>query len=107
MNKTEYLKKLADLINNLTDDNFNMSKDEYPEDDYAYHYAKSSDTIDEIEELANCCLIENGGFPDFDAMRELCKLCPRIDRIHRGDGDSFGWLTGVIVIDGDKAIVYG
>lgn len=106
MNKTENLKKLADLINNLTDEDFNMS-DEYPDDDYAYHYAKSSDTISEIEELANECLIEDGGYPDFDAMRELTKLSPRIDRIHRGDGDSFGWLTGVIVLDDDKAIVYG
>ena len=106
MNKTEYLHKLANLINGLTDENFNMS-DEYPEDDYAYHYAKSSDVITEIEELANSCLIEEGGYPDFDAMRELTKLSPRINRIHRGDCDSFGWLTGVIVIDGDKAIVYG
>jgi len=106
MNKPEELKKLAELINGLTDENFNMS-DDYPEDDYAYHYAKSSDTISEIEELANCCLIEKDGLPDFEAMRELKKLCPRINRIHRGDGDSFGWLTGVIVIDDDKAIVYG
>jgi hypothetical protein len=107
MNKPNEIKKLADLINNLTDENFNMS-DDYPEDDYAYHYAKSSDTISEIEELANCCLIEKGGHPDFEAMCELKKLCPRINRIHRGDGDSFGWLTGVIVIDyDDKAIVYG
>lgn len=106
MNKPEELKKLANLINGLTDENFNMS-DDYPEDDYAYHYAKSSDTISEIEELANCCLIELDGHPDFEAMNELIKLSPRINRIHRGDGDSFGWLTGVIVLENNKAIVYG
>lgn len=106
MNKTEYLKKLSDLINNLTDENFNMS-DDYPEDDYAYHYAKSSDTISEIEGLANYCLIEKGGYPDFDSMKELKKLSPRIVNIHKGDGDSFGWLTGVIVLENSKAIVYG
>lgn len=106
MNKPEELKKLADLINGLTDEHFNMS-DEYPEDDFTYHYAKSSDTISEIEELANGCLIKKGN-PDFDAMRQLKQLCPRIVRIHRGDGDSwFGWLTGVIVLENSKAIVYG
>lgn len=111
MNKPEKIKKLAELINGLTDDDFNIpssSEDEWDDGEYdPYSYMRHNEKTAEIDELCNICLIEKGGHPDFEAMCELKKLCPRINRIHRGDGDSFGWLTGVIVIDDDKAIVYG
>ena len=99
------LTKLAELINSLTDDDF--SDTIYDGDDYAYYYAKSSDKMEEIEELCNCCLIMKGGHPNYEAMCELRKACPKIEVIHKGDGDSYGWLTGVIVLTGEKAIVYG
>lgn len=112
MNKPEELKKLAELINALTDDDFNMSSyssdDEWDEDDYdPYSYMRHNTKTAEIDELCNECLIEKGGYPDFDSMRELKKMSPRIVNIKRGDGDSFGWLTGVIILEENKAIVYG
>ena len=108
MNKPDEIKKLATLINNLTEDDFNMSPDKEEWEDYdPYFYMKSNDKAEDIEELCNLCLIEKGGHPDFDSMKELKKLSPRIVNIHKGDGDSFGWLTGVIVLDNNKAIVYG
>ena len=105
MNRPEELKRLAELINALTDDDFNMNRKE--DDDYDYFYMRHSDKSEEIDELCDVCLIEKGGYPDFASMIELRKLCPRIVDIRKGDGDSFGWLTGVIVIEDDKAIVYG
>lgn len=106
MNKSE-LKKLAQLINNITDEDFNMSREQEEWEDYdPYFYMKSNEKTAEIEELCNVCLIEKG-HPDFDSMEELKKLSPRIVDIRKGDGDSFGWLTGVIVLEGGKAIVYG
>jgi len=110
MNKPNEIKKLAELINNLTDDDFNMSsssEDEWDEDYDPYFYMRHNEKTEEIDELCNVCLIEKGGYPDFDSMRQLRKLCPRIVNIKRGDGDSFGWLTGVIVLENSKAIVYG
>ena len=108
MNKPDEIKKLATLINNLTEDDFNMSPDKEEWEDYdPYFYMKSNDKAAEIEGLCNLCLIEKGAHPDFDSMRELKKLSPRINTIRKGDGDSFGWLTGVIVLDNNKAIVYG
>jgi hypothetical protein len=111
MNKPEELKKLAELINSLVDEDFDMSpspdEDEWDNDYDPYFYIRHNEKAEDIEELCNACLIESGGHPDFEAMNELIKLSPRINRIHRGDGDSFGWLTGVIVIDNNKAIVYG
>lgn len=100
------LTKLANLINTLTDEDFSDTIYD-DEDDYAYYYAKSSEKMEEIEELANVCLIMKGGHPNYEAMTELRKACPNIEVIHKGDGDSFGWLTGVIVLTGEKAIVYG
>lgn len=110
MNKPEELNKLAQLINELTDDDFNMSsssEDEWDEDYDPYFYMRHNEKTEEIDELCNVCLIETGGHPDFESMRQLRKLCPRIINIKRGDGDSFGWLTGVIVLENSKAIVYG
>lgn len=109
MNKPEELKKLAELINNLTDEDFNMSKEEndWDEDYDPYFYMRHNEKSEDIEELCNVCLIEKGGYPDFDSMKELKKLSPRIVNIHKGDGDSFGWLTGVIVLENSKAVVYG
>lgn len=108
MNKSDEIKKLAQLINELTDDDFNMSKEENDWDDYdPYFYMRHNEKAEDIEELCNVCLIEKGGYPDFESMRELKKLSPRIVDICKGDGDSFGWLTGVIVLEGNKAIVYG
>jgi hypothetical protein len=110
MNKPNEIKKLAELINNLTDDDFNMSsssEDEWDEDYDPYFYMRHNEKTEEIDELCNVCLIEKGGYPDFDSMRQLRKLCPRIINIKRGNGDSFGWLTGVIVLENSKAIVYG
>lgn len=109
MNKPEELNKLAQLINELTDEDFNMSKEEndWDEDYDAYFYMRHNEKTEEIDELCNVCLIETGGHPDFESMRQLKKLCPRIVNIKRGDGDSFGWLTGVIVLENSKAIVYG
>ena len=110
MNKPEELNKLAQLINELTDDDFNMSsssEDEWDEDYDPYFYMRHNEKTEEIDELCNVCLIETVGHPDFESMRQLRKLCPRIINIKRGDGDSFGWLTGVIVLENSKAIVYG
>lgn len=110
MNKPEELKKLAELINGLTDEDFNMSsssEDEWDENYDPYFYMRHNEKTEEIDELCNVCLIETGGHPDFESMRQLKKLCPRIVNIKRGDGDSFGWLTGVIVLENSKAIVYG
>lgn len=111
MNKPEELGKLAQLINNLTDEDFNISasssEDEWDEDYDPYDYMRHNTRTEEIDELCNICLIEKGGHPDFDSMKELKKMCPRIVNIKRGDGDSFGWLTGVIILKGGKAIVYG
>lgn len=100
------LTKLANLINALTDEDFSDTIYD-DEDDYGYYYAKSSEKMEEIEELCNCCLIMKGGHPNYEAMVELQKMCPEIEDIHKGDGDSFGWLTGVIVLSGERAIVYG
>ena len=109
MNKPEELKKLAELINDLTDEDFNMSssEDEWDEDYDPYFYMRHNEKTEEIDELCNICLIETGGHPDFESMKQLRKLCPRIINIKRGDGDSFGWLTGVIILENSKAIVYG
>ena len=110
MNKPEELNKLAQLINELKDEDFNMSsssEDEWDEDDDPYFYMRHNEKTEEIDELCNVCLIETGGHPDFESMRQLRKLCPRIINIKRGDGDSFGWLTGVIVLENSRAIVYG
>ena len=112
MNKPEELKKLAELINNLTDQDFNIPssslEDEWDDGEYdPYSYMRHNEKTEEIDELCNLCLIESGGHPDFESMRKLRKLCPRIINIKRGDGDSFGWLTGVIVLENSKAIVYG
>lgn len=110
MNRPDEIKKLAEIINNLTDDDFNMSsssEDEWDEDYDPYFYMRHNEKAEDIEELCNECLIEKGGYPDFDSMRKLRKQCPRIVNIKRGDGDSFGWLTGVIVLENNKAIVYG
>ena len=111
MNRPDEIKKLAELINALTDEDFNMSSssdDEWDDGEYdPYSYMRYNERTAEIDELCNECLIEKGGYPDFDSMKELKKLCPRIVTIKEGDGDSFGWLTGVIILDNDKAIVYG
>ena len=108
MNKPEKIKKLAELINELTDEDFNMSKEENEWEDYdPYFYMRHNEKAENIEELCNVCLIEKGGYPNFDSMRELKKLSSRIVDIRKGDGDSFGWLTGVIILEGNKAIVYG
>lgn len=108
MNKPDEIKKLGELINALTDEDFNMSPDKEEWEDYdPYFYMRHNEKSEDIEELCNLCLIENGGYPDFDSMKELKKLSPRIVNIRKGDGDSFGWLTGVIVLDNNKAIVYG
>lgn len=110
MNRPDELNKLAQLINELTDEDFNMShssEDEWDEDYDPYFYMRHNERTAEIDELCNICLIEKGGRPDFESMRQLRKQCPRIVNIKRGDGDSFGWLTGVIVLENSKAIVYG
>lgn len=110
MNRPDEIKKLAELINELTDEDFNMSsssEDEWDEDYDPYFYMRHNEKAEDIEELCNECLIEKGGYPDFDSMRELKKLSSRIVDIRKGDGDSFGWLTGVIILEGNKAIVYG
>lgn len=101
----ENLKKLINYISLLTDEDF--SDTIYDGDDYAYYYAKSSEKMEEIEELANACLITADGRPDWTAISNLKKLCPLVEDVHRGDYDSFGWLTGVIVLNGEKAIVFG
>lgn len=107
MNKPDEIKKLAELINSLTDEDFNMSPDKEEWEDYdPYFYMRHSEKATDIEGLCNVCLIE-GGHPDFDSMKELKKLSSRIVDIRKGDGDSFGWLTGVIVLENNKAIVYG
>lgn len=100
------IKELAKLINSLTDENFNMAPNEEPFDDDPYHYMKAGDTSDEIASLANCCLISQA-HPNFENMKQLRELCPRIVTIRRGDYDSYGWLTGVIVLEDDKVIVFG
>ena len=104
--KLDKLSKLAQLISSLTDDDFSDTIYD-DEDDYAYYYAKSSETMESIEELANECLIASGGHPHYEAMIVLKELCPEIEDIHRGEYDSFGWLSGVIVLKGDRAIVFG
>ena len=100
------IEELSVLINNLTDGDFKSP--EYDEDDI-YRYL-NCDKAEEIEELAAGCLIESGR-PDYESMRLLKSLCPKIIDIGPGDSDSFGWLTGVIKIKGDdgglNAIVYG
>lgn len=104
--KLTKLEKLTNLINSLTDEDFSDTIYD-DEDDYAYYYAKSSEKMEEIEELANECLISSGGHPHFEAMGVLKELCSSIEDIHRGEYDSFGWLSGVIVLKGEKAIVFG
>lgn len=53
--------------------------------------------------LANGCLITNGGSADF---RAIAILKGNGFSVTKGDGDSFGWLTGVIHTAQGR-IVYG
>lgn len=42
--------------------------------------------------------ILSGGYPDYDAMQELKKLSAGTYRIVKGESDSFGWLSGLLII---------
>lgn len=99
-NNLEQLTKLAEMINNLNPSDFKPT-----DDDFDYNYL-SGEKADEIESFAAGCLIESC-LPDIESMRVLKTLCPKIKDIRKGDGDSFGWLTGVIILDDNCAIVYG
>lgn len=68
-------------------------------------YFKSSDTLDEVEELCNELLITESGSCNWDNINILRN---HGYRVFAGEKDSFGWLTGCIQKIGDQRIlVYG
>lgn len=59
---------------------------------------------EEIEGLADCCLITLHGGCAWDNIYVLRKMGYRV---YAGDKDSFGWLTGVIENKQGTYVVYG
>lgn len=93
--------KMDELIDQLTDDLFSEECGER-----GYHFPKAYEgIISDIEWMANCRFIKNGR-PDYSAIHSFEKKNPNC-RIEPGETDSFGWLTGVLVIDEEKAICWG
>ena len=97
------IKKLAEKLMSLPDEVFKPIED----DDYddGLLYADNSDIVKDVECLANGLLITSGGHPNFPAIKLLQEYG---FSVHKGDYDSFGWLTGVIYYpDSDKVLVFG
>ena len=73
-------------------------------------YFNSSDEKEEVQAVCdNACgtLIRDGGRPNFAAMEELATKLSGCEVV-AGETDSFGWLTGVIVLpNGRGRVVYG
>lgn len=98
------MKKLIEAINKLKADA--SFPDEGDEQIYLTDGAEDelAELIQEISSEACGELISSGGTPNYGAMRELetATGC----RVVKGESDSFGWLTGVIVTPKGR-IVYG
>lgn len=59
--------------------------------------------VTEISDLAEEILIQSDGKPDF---RKITMLSSKGFTVTRGEGDSFGWLSGIIKTPKGK-IVFG
>lgn len=63
--------------------------------------------IDNIETLCCSVFITSQGQVDHSAIRAVKKRSKKVVSVLPGDKDSFGWLTGVLYVDGKQIVVFG
>ena len=92
------LKKLIELLDSV--EYVPMSEeaqDDYDGEiipDFKADWSKMTEEAQEQLDEYCCDLFIERGMPKYEAMLELKKNSPYF--VFRGDGDSFGWLTGVV-----------
>jgi hypothetical protein len=87
------------MLDNLFNTNFIVSRD-IDEDSIEY-----TDEAEEVIALACERLITDNGNPNWDNINKLKEYGYNV---RRGDGDSFGWLTGIISKqNNDQILIFG
>ena len=101
------LEKLIGLMDKL------VAEHKVGEDDGVYFQSTGSgydeeleNLLGEIEEIACTELIGPKAQPNYENMDKLKKMSNGRYRVIKGESDSFGWLTGVIVAK-EGRVVYG
>lgn len=89
-------KNIRHLIDLLHNGDREIKETETEESDYDFYAAWPEKVAEEIDEL--CCelFIAGNGDVNWENIRKFTTACGDEFDVVEGDGDSFGWLTGVI-----------
>lgn len=95
---------LTYLLESLSDDMFDTNVDE----DTGYRFPKEYNSImDQICEICDFQFVDSNAQPQYCEIRDFNNKYRGKYKVGPGEVDSFGWVTGLIVIDGTKAICWG
>lgn len=98
-------KKIGRLIEILESDEKEIKESESFDSEYDFYTVWPEDIAEEIDKL--CCelFITTTGDVNLSKIFKFTSACGNMYDVVQGDGDSFGWLTGVIT-DAEGTIMY-
>lgn len=94
--------KLIELLEKLpiteTTDSEGDGYEGMPVPEYHTNWKEVDESVnDEIESICCSLFIKNGGQVDFDMVHRFNDENDKMYYVRRGDGDSFGWVTGCVM----------
>lgn len=103
MTDAYHIKRLIDILNTITADQIHETDGD--DSEYLYYVSWDDEQKEELEYLCSLVFITEDGTPNHPNIIKARTMDPTIDVV-RGDGDSFGWLTGVITDNCRETLYY-